>query len=331
MLIDDFSVNVCQYKQGDEFFKVKQLKISRDLRVTSTARLAANGDFISSWEELAVVIDEFVKSSEEENQEKAKFDEAIHNLKEINPERLFPNSVVAFTILLDLLASFTVNSKNALRYSLPTIMVMMFVNNISTASYEYLSEIFRLPSVRHLIRMANRLNTKDTKSYLTTLASNLSPLDLWVSLSVDGISVVPKVQLSNGQLRGLTEDGEVATQMIGFMVNSIFGSKIHDMVQLQEYAKVSATDLAGKVLEIIKLVESCGLKVLLLISDNHQLNVGMFKKLMNGADLLEGFPAFLNPCDTSRPIFIQFDSTHLPKKSHKYPGPLQVFRLTETD
>lgn len=194
-----------------------------------------------------------------------------------------------------------------------------------------MSSVFTLPNERKLRELTAILNVGDLESYLMKIVSVLSPRDRWVSISVDGISVTPKVQLKNGEIHGQDQSGEVATEMIGFMANSMFGHQVKDMLHLQECSSmtgklqaekvsfhfisqtISSCCAIIKVQELSSLLERVGFKVLLIIADNHRLNMSMFKHFLDQAsgNPFKAMNAFPNPFDPSRPIFLQYDSTHI--------------------
>ena len=57
-------------------------------------------------------------------------------------------------------------------------------------------------------------------------------------------------------------------------------------------------------------IEKCGLKVVVICTDDYQLNVSLFKSLTGSASLQLTCP---NPSDPTRSIFLMFDPVHIVK------------------
>lgn len=232
----------------DDLLKItEEIRIDASLQLISTKTHPMNGQRILKWSQLKAAVSELMSSADENFDELTMFNSAVSTLKLVNAETVFPEKKEAFSIIVDLLNGLTTMHAKRRRYSLASKMFFLFLKNISPASYEYTSSVFALPHERTLRTLTAVLNVGDLEQYLTRIASVLSPRERWVSISVDGISVTPKVQLKNGEIHGQDENGEVATQMIGFMANSAFGHQVKEMLHLQECASMSGLKQAEMV------------------------------------------------------------------------------------
>ena len=81
-------------------------------------------------------------------------------------------------------------------------------------------------------------------------------------------------------------------------------------MRLLPCCNAKSSDLLPVVKQVIIDIEKCGLKVVVICTDDYQLNVSLFKSLTGSASLQLTCP---NPSDPTRSIFLMFDPVHIVK------------------
>lgn len=135
----------------------QEIRIDSGLFLKSTAAHRLNGQKIMKWSQLKAAVNELM-SSKDCISDSAMFDSALECLQLVNSRNAFPEKAEAFAIIQDLLNGLTCLHPTRRRYSLASKMFFLFVKNISTAAYEYLSSMFSLPHERKLRELTSANN-----------------------------------------------------------------------------------------------------------------------------------------------------------------------------
>ena len=104
-------------------------------------------------------------------------------------------------------------------------------------------------------------------------------------------------------------ESDPANTVLAFQVTSLF-TKWSEIVRLLPCCNAKSSDLLPVVKQVVIDIEKCGLKVVVICTDDYQLNVSLFKSLAGSASLQLTCP---NPSDPNRSIFLMFDPVHIVK------------------
>ena len=122
-------------------------------------------------------------------------------------------------------------------------MMAYIVHATSPRAYERLIEkqVIILPSTKTLENITLNLNSKtglDDEQYLRLRFSQLTAFDRNVIVMVDEIYLSKRIEASGGQLFGLTENCQIATTALCFVIKSL-SSGYQDMVSILPAKKLS--------------------------------------------------------------------------------------------
>ena len=118
------------------------------------------------------------------------------------------------------------HSKHIRRYSVELLLMSYILHATSPRAYKRLLEKERLvpPSVKTLWKITMRLDRKsglDNTQYLRMRYSQLNAFDRNVILMIDKIYASKRIEAATGYIFGLTEDCEVASTALCFMIKSL--------------------------------------------------------------------------------------------------------------
>ncbi len=107
-------------------------------------------------------------------------------------------------------------------------------------------------------------------------------------------------------------DAEAATCIVGFLITGAFCDLI-EMVALFPVRNVTAADLHGKTVGVIKHLEEAGFRVNVVITDNHKKTHKLFSFFCLNCGSQESFHWIPHPSDSSRKLFLLLDPVHILK------------------
>ena len=126
-------------------------------------------------------------------------------------------------------------NKHRRRYSAELLMMAYIVHATSPRACERLIEqVIILPSTKTLENITLNLNSKtglDDEQYLRLRFSQLNAFDRNVIIMIDEIYLSKHIEASGGQLFGLTENCQIATTALCFVIKSL-SSGYQDMVRI---------------------------------------------------------------------------------------------------
>ena len=164
-------------------------------------------------------------------------------------------------------------SEHGRRYS-PNLLVTAFLWHMnSRALYARLGDLFCLPSVRRLqqISAGSAVNPSivDTQ-YLKMRAANLDENQKIVLLIIDEIYVASRIELVDGRLVGVTDNGGVSKTVLVFMVQSI-RSKYKDVVKVVPVDTLTTDLLLEQFHSVLQSISDI-FHVFAISVDNHVVN-----------------------------------------------------------
>ena len=165
------------------------------------------------------------------------------------------------------------------------------IHATSPRAYERLVEeqVLILPSVKTLKNITMKLDRTtglDDSGYLKMRYSQLNAFDSNVLPMIDEIYLSKRLEATRGEIFGLTEDGEVASTALCFMIKSLC-SDYRDMVGVYP-AKNLKTDIQKKCFDkIMLLLHHTGFDVVAISVENAVVNRKFYKELLCGDNLKE--------------------------------------------
>ena len=148
--------------------------------------------------------------------------------------------------------------------------------------------------------------------YLRLKAQTLTDREKYVILQIDEIHVLQSLQYRGGRITGVAENSstEQANSIQAFLISSVAGS-LREIVSLVPVKQLTAANLKEMILKVISIVQACGyVVVVVLASDNNQINARAFEDLCAGTDMCAGFR---NPDFPDSTVFVLFDTVHILK------------------
>ncbi|KAG1670642.1 hypothetical protein GQR58_016742 [Nymphon striatum] len=199
--------------------------------------------------------------------------------------------------------------KAARRYAPETLIMCYLLYCASPSGYKELRKqnFLTIPSERTLQTITNKVGNISEFSYLNARVSKLKHYEKNVILIIDEIYSAKRTEYSaaKGQIFGVTDDGEVAQTLLGFMISSIAGP-YRDMVSLFPMKKINVKKLKTCCFEVLKLLDKIGLNVVAISVDNHPVNRSFFVKELCGGFLK---PSIKNPINGNQ-LFLLLDPVH---------------------
>ena len=218
------------------------------------------------------------------------------------------------------------HSKHIRRYSVELIL-MYILHATSPRAYKRLLEKGRLvpPSVKTLWKITMRLDRKsglDNTQYLRMRYSQLNAFDRNVILMIDKIYVSKRIEVATGHIFGLTEDCEVASTALCFMIKSL-SRKYRDIVCIHPVRILKAETQKQCFDKVMHLVYEVGFNVIEISVGNAAANRKFYKDFLCDSAWKE---AITNNF-TGGKIFLIFDRTHVIKNIYNNFLAKRVFKL----
>ena len=218
-------------------------------------------------------------------------------------------------------------SKTRRRYNVLTLVFSLKAQFISSGCYRYLQSLdcLSLPHPSTLRRLYSNIGLETNfVDYLKVECQNFDKFKRHVILQLDEIHVQSKYTYKGGRIFGSpfinpdfitpisqSFDLDPAKTVLAFQIspNGLF-TKWSEIVRLLPCRNAKSSELLPVVNQVIIDIESCGLKVIAVCTDDYQLNLSLFKSLANSSNLQFSFS---NPADPTRAIFLMFDLVHIIK------------------
>ena len=200
------------------------------------------------------------------------------------------------------------------RFSSDSLIMAFSLHFKSPNVYEFLrNSILILPSARLLRKLPGNISPhfedSDANSYLKKKAQRLEDKELFVNLLLDEIHVKSLLTYKNGKLIGSTEK-DIATTIHCFMITSLFSSN-KDIVRFVPAKKMPAEELLMHLKNVLLVVRKADYRVVSIITDGNRINKKLFK-LLSGVAHKNELPLFIpDLVDSTRKIFLLFDSVHI--------------------
>ena len=204
-------------------------------------------------------------------------------------------------------------SKHTRKYDIETLIVALKCQLISPIGYKFLQSLDCLSLPHH--STLNRLysNFGLDIEFINYLKQSTKEFNNWernVIIQMDEIHVKSTFTYKGGRILGTSVNpNDPAKTVFAFMVSSL-SRKWSTIVRLLPCTNSSATELLPTIKSVIEDVESCGLFVQVLCTDNYPMNVNIFK-LFSPTHALD--PIVPHPNDPKRPLFLLFDFVHIIK------------------
>ena len=217
-------------------------------------------------------------------------------------------------------------SKNNRQYNVLTLVLSLKTELISSSCYRYLQplESLSLPHLFTLRRLYSNISLDINYIYYLKVASqDFNKFKKHVLLQLDEIHVRSDYAYKGGNIFGFSfiktdstnpennysSESDPAKTVLAFQVTSIF-TKWSEIVRLLPCCNAKSSDLLPIVKQVIIDIEKCDLRVIVICTDDYQLNVSLFKSLADSTSLQLPCP---NPSDPYRSIFLMFDPVHIVK------------------
>ena len=203
--------------------------------------------------------------------------------------------------------------KKRRRYNIITQIMAIKTHLISPACYTFLRSLgcISLPHAHTLEKLYSSIGLEnDFCAYLSQVTSSFRHQEKNVIVQMDEIHVKSDISYKGGKVYGLNISPENSTRTVfTIMVSSLF-KKWSCVSRLIPCASITAEYLFPIIKSCILDIESCGLKIQIICTDNYPLNVNIFK-LFSPTKKLE--TNVLHPSDNERTLFLTFDFVHILK------------------
>ena len=218
-------------------------------------------------------------------------------------------------------------NKKQRRYSVDLLMMAYVIHATSPRAYERLigEKILILPSTKTLKNITMKLDRKnglDDTQYLKMQFGQLNSFNRNVLLMIDEIYLSKRIEATRGEIFGLTEESEVATTALCFMIKSL-SSNYQDMVAVYPVKKLKAETQKQCYDKIMHLLHSVGFNVVAISCDNAAVNRKFYINLCNGTLINE---SITNDFGGGK-IFLIFDPTHVIKNIYDNFQSKRIFQL----
>ncbi len=164
--------------------------------------------------------------------------------------------------------------KSHARHYTPEMITLAFMWCMTSKSlYTKLRELFILPTVRRLQQLSEGTSvTTGTvqKTYLRQRSATLKEDEKIVILLIDEVYAAQRVEMVNGRIIGMTENGAVAKTVLTFMVQSI-RSKYKDVIKIVPVESLTIDILKKHFYSVLQDIADIFITVAVCV-DNHVVN-----------------------------------------------------------
>jgi hypothetical protein len=206
-----------------------------------------------------------------------------------------------------------IKPKERYRYSTNTLIVSSIMHTISPHAYKYLRHYGSYPSTIKTI--CNKFLADPTDRYLFLVyARNIFKLledhEKNVMLLKDEIHIQPYMDFKGGNIVGNSFNNcSLATAAYTFMISSIT-SNFKEVIHIFPTSTMKSDTLFDCIRTVITKLEDISYRVLCVLSDNNAVNGKAMKNFSPKKQLSIVYP---HPCNSTRPLFILYDSVHILK------------------
>lgn len=152
----------------------------------------------------------------------------------------------------------------------------------SASAYRTLMDqnVLCLPSTMTLHKITRRFDSSDSSNaYLKLRCSQLDQIHRNVVLLIDEIYIAKRVEYAHGDIIGLTNDNQVASTLLCFMIRSCAGS-YKDIVGIYPMLNITAEKQHSCYLDVLQLVHSLSFNVVAISVDNATINRKFFTQII---------------------------------------------------
>ena len=203
------------------------------------------------------------------------------------------------------------------RYSTKMVIFSYILHSHSASAYRFIqqSNVILLPSIRHLRSISRKLMPNingdvNVNEYLKIRSKNLSQYERYVVLILDEIYVAKRLEMSGGQITGLSISSDskhsLASTLLCFMISSI-SSAYRDVVAIYPIDKINGETIFNCYNGVMNMLHKSGFQVIAICVDNLAANRKFYETFLCGGKLKHSIPN--NLCNGD-PIFLCFDNTH---------------------
>lgn len=239
--------------------------------------------------------------------------ENVYNYVSSSREIIHSSSCDTTTVQLEfLLEQLELCFKKKKLYSVNTIVRAFLIYDRSRACYSAIrsNSLLVLPHPKHLQKISSKImaspnDRNENNHFLGTVVKDLIAREKYVVLQIDEIYVKAGISYKCGKLSGMADNdvSQEAKTVVAFMVSSVFGS-FKQIVALLPVKNPTGIELHKMTSNVLTLVESCGLTVVTIITDNNRINRNMFN-IFTAESSNKYFIEF-----SDHKIFLTFDSVH---------------------
>ncbi|XP_077549860.1 uncharacterized protein LOC144162976 [Haemaphysalis longicornis] len=209
---------------------------------------------------------------------------------------------------------------NAVRYSSDLLVFSSILHTISPHAYKFFRHSGKLvlPHPETVKRVCAACDVSPSKEqseegflrFIKRRAGILKQHERNVSLMLDEIHLQQFFEFKGGCLTGsAAHSAEPAKTAHVFMVQSLL-STYKDVVHILPVTRISANELHDVLKRVIMSLESAGLHVVAVITDNNAINRKMMSLFGNGKEPDIVYP---HPANSQQPLFYVVDTVHLLK------------------
>ena len=203
--------------------------------------------------------------------------------------------------------------KNRRRYNILTQVMALKAHLISPACYKYLQQMacLSLPHVNTLEKLYSSFGLEcEFFPFLKQATNSFTEAEKHIVMQMDEIHVRSDVTYKGGKIYGSSLSPEDPVKTVFAIMVSSLQKKWSTIVRLLPCASLSAEKIFPIILACIKNIETCGLCVDVISTDNYPLNVKLFKLFSPVGKLETCVP---DPCVPNRPLYLTFDFVHILK------------------
>lgn len=208
--------------------------------------------------------------------------------------------------------------KHRREYNRNFIVLCSIFHLISPHAYKFIRNHSHLilPHVNTLNTVCSNLNGSPILEqnptyfleYIKHKAQTFEKHEKYVILMVDEIHIKPYMDYKGGNVVGSSADNStLASSAQVFMIQTILSSR-KEVVHILPVSKITADSLHSIISKVIVGLDSIGLFVLAVVTDNNAVNSKAMSKFSSPPELKI---QYCNPASPDKPLFYLIDSVHL--------------------